>query len=104
MFFQALDKDAETQKTEKHVLADPYGFCAKLVVAGVIKFLTVFVEPDFREAAFEVLEAEASEVADGAELPASPLGHPRLACILDDDEVVLFGDGHDPVHIRRQAH
>ncbi len=50
-----------------------------------------------------IFEAEAPDVADGADKPAFVLTEHALGAILDDAEVVFAGQVHDGVHVRAQA-
>ena len=48
-----------------------------------------------------LIEAEHANVADGAQPTASVAAADRLTGVLDDDEAVLPGSGHDRAHVAR---
>ena len=56
-----------------------------------------------RRKVFGVLETEAAEIAEWSHFLVAIRCKPGLAGVLDDLQVVFFGDGVDPVHVCNAA-
>ena len=50
-----------------------------------------------------LLEAEAADIADGADMLAGPAAAVGVGAVFDDFQVVLAGDLHDAVHVRERT-